>query len=329
MKTRLADYQSVLAGGINRFLAHKRALGRRFDVEEKTLRLLDRFLVDHEIRALEAVSHDVIDDFLATRPRSAPRSYNHLLGTVRRLFDWLVQQGIVITSPVQARVRRQTSRRIPFLFDQHTAKQLLELAAGLKHNPRAPMRAQTYRTMFALLYGLGLRVGEVTRLCDQDVDFDRQLLSIRQTKFYKSRLVPFGPRMAALLTAYLESRQPYRGLPMNNSPLFSFVQNRPINPGTVSQTFHSLIPQLKLNVPDGVSSPRLHDLRHSFAVGTLLRWYRSGIDPGSRLLPLSTFLGHVSPVSTAEYLTITGDLLRAAGERFERFASPLIQEVSR
>lgn len=326
MKAQLVDYQSVLANGINQFLAHKRALGRRFDVEEKTLRLLDRFLTEHTLCSMDAVSPDVIDEFLATRPRVTPRSYNHLLGTVRRLFDWLVQQGIVATSPVQAKTRRQTSRRIPFLFGQDTAKRLLEVAGGLKLNPRTPMRAQTYRTMFALLYGLGLRVGEVTRLCDQDVNFDRQLLSIRQTKFYKSRLVPFGPRMATLLTAYLESRQPFRRFPMNDSPLFSFVRNCPINPGTVSQTFHALIPLLKLNIPDGVSAPRLHDLRHSFAVGTLLRWYRSGIDPGSRLLPLSTFLGHVSPVSTADYLTITGDLLRAAGERFERFASPLIQE---
>jgi site-specific recombinase XerD len=326
MRTQPADYRSVLADAINRFLVHKRALGRRFDVEEKTLRLLDRFIVDHGLRSIDAVSPDAIDDFLATRPRATPRSYNHLLGTIRRLFDWLVQQRIVAASPVQARARRQTSRRIPFLFGQDTAKRLLELAGGLKHNPRAPMRAQTYQAMFALLYGLGLRVGEVTRLCDQDVNFDRQLLSIRQTKFYKSRLVPFGPRMAALLTAYLEARQPYRRFPTIDAPLFSFVQNYPINPGTISQTFHFLIPQLKLNVPDGVSSPRLHDLRHSFAVGTLLRWYRSGIDPGSRLLPLSTFLGHVSPVSTADYLTITGDLLRAAGERFERFALPLIQE---
>jgi site-specific recombinase XerD len=258
---------------------HISALGRRFDVEEKTLRLLDRFLADRKVQSLEAVSSDVIDNFLATRPRS----YNHLLGTVRRLFAWLVQQGTVAVSPVQTGPRRQTSRRIPFLFGQDTAKRLLELAAGMINNPHAPMRAQTYRTMFALLYGLGLRVGEVTRLCDQDVDFNRKLLSIRQTKFYKSRLVPFGPRMAALLTAYLESRQPNRGSPINDSPLFSFVQNLPINRGTVGQTFHALIPQLKLNLPDGVSSPRLHDLRHSFAVGTLLRWYRSGIDPGSAM----------------------------------------------
>jgi site-specific recombinase XerD len=325
MKTRYSGCQSILADGINRFLAHKRALGRRFDVEEKTLRLLDRFLADHNIHSMAAVSSVLIDDFLATRPRSTPRSYNHLLGTTRRLFDWLVEQGDVAASPVQAKVRRQTSRRIPFLFDRNTALRLLDLSAGLQDNPRAPIRAQTYRTIFAVLYGLGLRVGEVTRLRDRDVDFDRQLLIIRQTKFYKSRLVPFGPRIAALLTAYMEVRHSYRGCPAADSALFSFVQNRPIHPGTISQTFHALVPHLNLNVPNGVSLPRLHDLRHSFAVGTLLRWYRCGIDPGARLLHLSTFLGHVSPESTAEYLTITSDLLQEAGERFERFASPLIR----
>jgi integrase len=237
-----------------------------------------------------------------------------------------VKQGVLDTSPVHAKPRRQTSRRLPFLFDQHTAKQLLDLASRLEDNPRAPLRAQVYHTVFALLYGLGLRVGEVTRLCDQDLELDRHLLIIRQTKFYKCRLVPFGPRMADLRKDYLKARQTHRSGDANETPLFSFLPNRPIHPGTISQTFHHLIPQLRLNIPSGVSAPRLHDLRHSFAVGTLLRWYRSGVDPGSRLLQLSTFLGHVSPVSTADYLTITHDLLREAGDRFERFASPLIGE---
>jgi len=326
MRTQSIEFQSILADAIRRFLAHKRALGRRFDVEEKTLKLLDHFLVEREIGSLEAISADVIDAFLATRPRSTARSYNHLLGTVRRLFDWLMAQGVVAVSPVKATKRRQTTRRIPFLFDRNTAKRLLDVASKLPDNSLAPMRALTYRTIFALLYGLGLRVGEITRLCLGDVDFNRQLLVVRETKFYKSRLVPFGPQIANLLTTYLKSRQPCPGNLTNDAPLFSFVRNRPINPGTISLAFHALIPQLALSVPEGVSPPRLHDLRHSFAVGTLLRWYRSGIDPGSRLLALSTFMGHVSPVSTAEYLTITSDLLQVAAERFEKFASPLIRK---
>jgi integrase len=107
------------------------------------------------------------------------------------------------------------------------------------------------------------------------------------------------------------------------APVFSFTGGRAIHPGTISQTFQALIPRLGLVLPAGVAPPRAHDLRHSFAVGTLLRWYREGMDPSSRLLHLSTFLGHVDPTSTAVYLTITAHLLQAAGERFTRFAAPL------
>ena len=100
------------------------------------------------------------------------------------------------------------------------------------------------------------------------------------------------------------------------APLFSFNGRTSVCPGTASQTFHRLVSDLRLPVPDGVSPPRLHDLRHSFAVGCLLRWYREGLDPSARLHQLSTFLGHVNPVSTAVYLTITPGLLDEANKRF-------------
>lgn len=173
MKIQKRHFTSVLAEDIARFLTHKRALGRRYEVEEKTLHLLDIFLVQHAISRIDEVTPDVIDDFLATRPRQKPRSYNHLLGTVRRLFNWLVLQGLVPASPVHAKSRRQTGQRIPFIFDRKATRRLLECAASLQDNPRAQMRGMTYRTIFALLYGLGLRVGEVSRLCYADIDFER------------------------------------------------------------------------------------------------------------------------------------------------------------
>jgi integrase len=90
--------------------------------------------------------------------------------------------------------------------------------------------------------------------------------------------------------------------------------------------FHALVPELQLIVPPGTSNPRLHDLRHSFAVGALLRWYRSGVDPQAGLLRLSTFLGHVDPLSTSVYLTMIPPLLDEANRRFEEFARDLIKE---
>jgi len=326
MKTTWTGFHSILADRIEQFITHKRTLGRRYEVEEKTLRLFDRYLVDRKVEHLSQVTPDLVEAFLASRPRHRPRSYNHLLGTVRRLFDWLVNQSTLDRSPLQTGPRRQTSQRIPFIFDLPTARRLLRLAQDLLDNPRAPMRGATYRAIFAILYGLGLRVGEVCRLRIRDVDLNRQLLVVRQTKFYKSRLVPFGPRMANLFREYLQIRAQRTAALSPDTPVFSFTARGEIHPCTVSQAFHALVPRLELQIPAGCSPPRLHDLRHSFAVGTLLRWYRNGADPGAGLLKLATFLGHVDASSTAVYLTITAALFQEANRRFEAFAEPILVE---
>lgn len=322
MRSQWIGFKSILADDIQRFLNYKRALGRRFENEEKTLRIFDLYLVDQEVEHINGVTPEFIDRFLASRHRVRARSYNHLLCTVRRLFDWMKNQDHITESPVHARPRRETSPRIPFIFDLPTARRLLEMARHLPDNSRAQRRGDIYHTIFAILYGLGLRVGEVCHLRFGDLDLDRQLLEIRATKFNKNRLVPFGPRMEMTLRKYLDSRDS-RNQFASDTPVFSFTNQLEIHPGTVSQTFHHLVPKLRIELPIGVSPPRLHDLRHSFAVGTLLRWYRDGVDPGAGLLALATFLGHVDVSSTATYLRITKPLLREANRRFEVFAEPL------
>jgi len=315
MRARWPGFRSVLRTDIEQFVEYKRALRRRYRNEEAALRLFDSFLAMHGVTAGE-ITPIVIQAFLSSRPRARPRSYNHLLGVVRRLFDWMVVQGRCESSPVRASKRRETAQRIPYLFDVSDARRLLHLASQLPDNPRASLRGPTYRVIFALLYGLGLRVGEVSRFERRDVDLERDLLLVRGTKFGKDRLVPFGPRMRSLLRRYLA----LHGDAKPEAPLFSFTNRGHVHPCTISQTFHQLVPRLKLRVPPGTACPRVHDLRHAFAVGTLLRWYREGVDPTTRLFHLATFLGHVSPSSTAVYLTITPELLAAANRRFERFA---------
>lgn len=320
-------FRSVLASEIRRYLTHKRALARRFHSEEMELRLLDRFLVQRIVRTPARITPRILEDFLASRPRHRPRSYNHLLGAVRGLFNWLVIQGTLEVSPLRVRPRRVTSERTPFLFDPALARRLLDAAEKLPDRPRGPLRGPTYRLGFALMYGLGLRVGEVARLARGDVDFERRTLFIRQTKFSKDRLVPFGPRMHAALEDFIELRAKRHGPLLRETPLFSFDGRRPPHPCTFSQTFHRLAAQLELVGAPGVAPPCVHHLRHSFAVGTLLRWYRQGVDPNDRLQRLSTFLGHVDPQSTAVYLTITDELRQEASRRFERFAAPALEEV--
>jgi site-specific recombinase XerD len=324
-----ADLQGPLTSHIQTFIAHKRALGKRLEKREATLYLLNRYLIEHDVTKLEDVTPALLDAFMRSRPRHSPRSYNELLGTVRGFFDWLVRHNVLVTSPLSTPRRRVTPMRRPFLFNSDLAKRLFDATACLRSYSRCPRRGETYRMMFVLLYGLGMRVGEVSRLCLKDVDFDRQLLVIRDTKFGKHRFVPFGPKMAKELTEFLQHRESSTMLP--DLPLFSFAKDQriPIRVNTISQTFHNLLPALDLIIPPGVASPHLHCLRHSFAVGTLLRWYRTGIDPATRLLDLSTFLGHVGPSSTAVYLTMTTELLECASQRFAHFAAPVFKGCTR
>jgi integrase len=317
-------YSGPLADEMARFVSHKRALGRRYDNEAKALRMLDRFLVDRGVVQLGDVTAEVLDAFLASRPRTRPRSYNVLLRQLRGLFNWLVGQGVLEQSPLRASIRRRGAPRVPYIFGRVEARKLLDLASALPDNNRAPLRGPTYRAIFAILYGLGLRVGEVSRLRYGDFDRDRMVLVIRQSKFGKSRLIPVGPRMATLLKDFAEVREQRNGRLSAEDPLFSFGGNRPVHPGTISQTFKQLMRGHGPRVLPGASTPHLHDLRHSFAVGTLLRWYREGIDPSARLLQLATFMGHVDPTSTAVYLTMTAELLKEANSRFEAFAASAI-----
>lgn len=330
MSIQPCELQSPLATSIRAFLAHHRALGKRFDTEESGLRLLDRYLMEQVIDSLEAITPTLLVDFLRSRPRSRPRSYNHLLSVLKRFFRWLEIQEVLVPSPLRAQPRRDTSQRTPFLFKPEQVARLLELARDLPDGPHAHRRGMTYRMIFAVMYALGLRVGEVTRLSRKDIDWDRQCLVIRQGKFAKSRLVPFGPRLKAALQEYLRVQETDTAPLSPEDPVFSLAKDRrrTMSAHRISHTFQQLIPDLEVNTAPGVAAPRLHCLRHSFAVATLLRWYRTGADPAARLNYLSAFLGHVNPVSTAVYLTITADLLEQASVRFERFAAVGLQGES-
>lgn len=324
MSSPSLTFLSPLAEGMTHFVQHHRALGRRYESEVWSLRLLDRFLVEQNVASIAEITPAVIDAFLASRPRGRPRSFNALLGIVRHLFAWLVSRDMLDTSPVIARKRRINHRRLPFLFNLEQASALVRAAGAIPDYRHTRLVGPTYRMVFALLYGLGLRVGEVRRLQIRDVDRQHGLLVIRETKFAKSRLVPYGPTIARELDDYLDRRARLGGAP-DNAPVFSVQRNRrdrPLGKGAIGRTFRRLLPALDLKQGPGEARPRVHDLRHSFAVGTLLRWYREGRDPADRLLHLSTFMGHVQPQSTAVYLTITDELLSAANERFERFCLP-------
>jgi integrase len=251
-----------LTAAVADFLAHKRALGRKYQTEEATLRLLLAFTGQQGVEGLHQLTPSLLDAFVASRPRARARSFNQLVGVVGCFLHWAVAQQRLKASPLRRTRRHETDLLLPFLFDISQARQLLDAAAALPDNSRAAGRGPTYHAIFALCYGLGLRSGEACGLRIGDVDAGRQLLTVRGSKFGKSRLIPHGPRIGDLL-----ARQVGRRDACGEDPLFSFDGRRSVHPCSASQTFHRLMAELAFPVPDGVSPPRLHCLRHSFAVG--------------------------------------------------------------
>jgi site-specific recombinase XerD len=171
--------------------------------------------------------------------------------------------------------------------------------------------------VFATLYCLGLRISELCRLCVSDLDFDKGLLVIRPSKFYKSRLLAPGPRYWEKMKLFMEIRPFLFHGSREDPPLFQSCHGKPMCRGSIGRVFRTLVSEMGLKAEPGQRGPSLHSFRHAFAVHRLLRWYREGENVQAKLPLLSAFLGHVDIASTQVYLDMIPDLLEQVHLRFE------------
>jgi len=177
----------------------------------------------------------------------------------------------------------------------------------------SPLRAATYDTLIGLLAVSGLRIGEAIKLDRSDLDWNEGVLLIRESKFGKSRLVPLHPSSMQALSDYAVLRDQLQPRPKELSFFVSLKRKRLLY-AVVQDTFRQLINTAGIGA-DAISPPRLHDLRHSFAVRTLLSWYRAGEDVQAKMPSLSTYLGHREPACTYWYLSAAPELLALAAAR--------------
>jgi integrase len=207
-------------------------------------------------------------------------------------------------------------RARPYLYSDAEIRGLLH--AALRLPGRGGLRPWTYHCLFGLLSVSGLRIGEARNLELRDIDLRAAVLTVRGSKFGKSRLVPLHTSSLNVLADYLARRERCWA-PRPVSP-YVFVSSRGtrLDGGEIHRTFYALSRQIGLRGPSESHGPRLHDLRHRFAVTTLLRWYRSGEDAERRLPVLSAYLGHVHVSDTFWYLSAWPELLREAMRRLER-----------
>lgn len=265
-----------------------------------------------------ALSAQVLSFLAGAGPltRDRENKYSALTGFYR----YAISRGFVTCSPLPSNEPRPPASAPPHIYSRDELRRLLD-ATDNSQGPAAYLEAETLRTLLLLLYGTGLRVGEARRLTLADVDLQEALLSIRATKFFKSRLVPIGPQLVDVLKTYAAARAE-RPLPQGRNSCFLSNRNgAPLATTTVNTAF------LRLRCAAGIcgsgggrQSPRLHDLRHSFAVHRLTAWYQQGADVQLLLPVLSTYLGHTDLAGTQVYLSMTPELLQQASSRFEHYA---------
>jgi integrase/recombinase XerD len=302
-----------LAQAVSAYVAYKQSLGMRFATEARTLKSFSRTLGDVDLDRIEPVQVRAFLD--GTGPMT--RFWHRKLDAVRGFYRFALARRYTPRSPLPTNVPRCPQAFVPYIYCEDEIKRLLAAAASLEHRN---LSSPTCRTLLLLLYGTGLRIGEALGLDLADVDLESALLRIRETKFYKTRIVPVGADLTRVLRDYLLERSKGAPKPADGPFLLTRQGKRPSRAGA-EEAFKQLRRQAKVSRIDGSRyQPRLHDMRHTYAVTRLVRWYREGADV-QRLLPqLATYLGHVHISGTQRYLTMTPELLRQASLRFERYA---------
>ena len=215
--------------------------------------------------------------------------------------------------------------RKPHIYSPDDVRRMLDIARSYP-SPRAPLRPLSIYTMLLLGYCAGLRRSELAGLDIGDVDFQAGTITIRQTKFYKTRILPLPDRVMVELGFYIEARHRAGGSHDPRSGLFWHEQRGDrYSKEAVASLLVDVIRRAALKPPKGRTGPRLHDLRHSMVVNRILEWYKAGINPQERLPFLATYLGHRDINSTLVYITVTQDLLHQANDRFRVLGAPFLQ----
>jgi site-specific recombinase XerD len=307
-----------LMPAITAYVTTRRALGADFTTAAKILRSFGRTLGNVRV---ETINGKQCEDFCwgRQRRRFAWEKYS----TLNMFFHYLVGRGHLAVAPLSDPPRRVPSTFRPYIYCHEELRRLLEETAILGSTKRWHMHPETLRTLLLLLYGAGLRVGEALSLRCCDVNLVERLLSIWDTKFFKSRLVPIGGQLSRVLAEYLSLRETLPFPEVERSSLFVFRTGKPLSYASVRYAFAHLRRRAAVRRPTGDHrQPRIHDLRATFAVHRLTAWYREGANVQARLPLLATYLGHSSVAGTVCYLSMTPVLLSEAALRFQRYALP-------
>jgi integrase/recombinase XerD len=302
------------------YIAFKQALGSRFHTEAQILKAFSKAMGDVDITEVEP---SAVQTFLDGKG-GVTSFWHQKFGVLTRFYRFLKIRNHVYDNPLPKTVPNCPEPMEPYIYTTEELRRLLAATDKLQ-SPWSPLRACTFHTLILTLYSTGLRIGEALSLTLADVNLPESLMTVRNTKFFKTRLVPIGPRLCDTLRTY---RQRRLKLPCPQGEDSAFFVTRSGNVLTYDQARRAF-PILRSlagihREKEARYQPRVHDIRHTMAVHRLLSWYRQGANVQQLLPLLSTYLGHRDIAATQRYLTIIPEIQNHASRRFEHYA---MQEV--
>ena len=301
---------SPMRQAVHDYLTIRRGMGYKL---EKPARLLTNFAGFLEDQGAATVTTELALEWARLPADQHPQLWATRLSAVRGFAAYLQTIDPATEVPPSDLLPLKQRRSTPYLYGDDEIVALVAAAGRLG----PALRGLTYRTLIALLAVTGLRIGEALALDRGDVDLANGLLVVRDGKFGKSRALPLHPTTVSALAGYLAARE--RLCPAPGTPaIFITSTPRRLRPQLAQRVFRRLVDLAALRRRSASCRPRLHDLRHTFAVNTMLDAYESGADVDARVALLSTYLGHADPRDTYWYLSAAPELLAVGAERLER-----------
>lgn len=299
---------TALSAALTDYLAVRRSLGCKLVTAEGLLR---QFVSYCDERDIAVITSDAAVAWAILPAGGSAVWWDIRLSAVRPFARWLQSLDPATQVPERGAFGRAQARpATPYIYSAADIRALMDAAGTLYR----PMSRITYRTLVGVLAITGMRIGEAIGLDRDDVDWEERVLRVKNSKFGKSRMLVLHPSAMTALATYASERDRLRPTPRSSSFFIGCAGTRLFH-STVTVHFHELIRRAGLQPQAGRGRPRVHDLRHTFAVTTLRDWHAAGVDVQARLPILSTYMGHVKPKDTYWYLSATPELLAAAAER--------------
>lgn len=308
-------FTGPLGPWINKHLALRRSLGFIYKAAEYNLDEFDQYLKEN-FPQCKTISREMVIGFLDSKPQNSPLTRSQHITSLRQFCRFMFQFDTDTYIPEKRLLKHAKPEVEPHIFTEEEIRQLIYQAKNM--NVRDKLLPHTYAAIIGLLWVTGMRIGEVVHLKIEDLDVIEGIITVQQTKFFKSRIIPLSPSSNQALVCYKQQRAIAGYSEEPKAPLFYNHRGKPCITATTPRTIKELIIRTGIKTPSG-KIPRVHDIRHSFATRWILDFYRNNKDPTVYLPVLATYMGHANIANTQVYLHPSIELLNLASQQLQSY----------